>query len=195
MCAIAGGNGMARVGCEAVGGQVKSHRTGHGTVGVDTPHATVGVRIVVTHGKSGFTKRSAMSGDGSLIKIGALFFAAVIFTAVPNSKATYAQNGRVGNFGHSHGSFHGRSGFVQNRGVRNFERFRGSFDGGPRFRGRFDHAQRGFGSTIVIVPSVGAPPEGPYYDAPPPGYDSLKCFLHRHVETPHGWVLEPVYVC
>ncbi|MFZ1093942.1 MAG: hypothetical protein WAN75_32815 [Xanthobacteraceae bacterium] len=136
-----------------------------------------------------------MSGDGSLIKIGALFFAAVIFTAVPNSKGTYAQNGRVGNFGHSHGSFHGRSGFVQNRGVRNFGRFRGSFGGWPRFRGRFDHARGGFGSTIVVVPGVGAPPEGPYYDAPPPGYDSLKCFLHRHVQTPHGWALEPVYVC
>ena len=133
MRAIAGGNGMARVGCEAVGGQVKSHSTGHGTVGVDTPHATVEGRIVVTYGRSGITKRSAMSADGSLIKIGALFFAGVVFTAVPTSKGTYAQNGRVGNFGHSHGSFHGRSGFVQNRGVRNFGRFRGSLAGGPGF--------------------------------------------------------------
>jgi hypothetical protein len=82
MCAIAGGNGMVRVGCEAVGGQVKSHSTGLGTVGVDTPHATVGVRIVVTYGRSGITKRSAMSGDGSLIKTGALFFATVVFTTV-----------------------------------------------------------------------------------------------------------------
>jgi len=136
-----------------------------------------------------------MSGDGRLIKIGALFFAGVIFTAVPTCKGTYAQNGRVGNFGHSHGSFHGRSGFVQNRDVRNFGRFRGSFGGWPKFRGRFDHARGGFGSTIVAVPGVGAPPEGLYYDASPPGYESLKCFLHRHVKTPHGWALEPVYVC
>jgi hypothetical protein len=46
----------------------------------------------------------------------------------------------------------------------------------------------------VVVPSVVAAPP-PYYDAPSPGYDSLRCFLHRHVETPNGPVLEPVYVC
>ena len=42
------------------------------------------------------------------------------------------------------------------------------------------------------APPAGPPPVG---YAPPPGYDSLKCFLHRHVQTPHGWALEPVYVC
>jgi hypothetical protein len=108
---------------------------------------------------------------GAAFNIGALFFAAVIFTAVPNSKSAYAQNRGVGNFGHR-GSFHGRSGF----------------------RGGFDRGRRDFGPNIVIVPSVVAPPP-PYYDAPPPSYDSLRCFLHRHVKTPNGWALEPVYVC
>ena len=129
----------------------------------------------------------------SLTKIGALFFAAVIFAAVPNSKSAYAQNRPVGNFGHPSGSFHGRPGFAQNRGVGNFGHFSGSFLG-RRFGGGFDRGRRDFGPNIVVVPSVVAAPP-PYYDAPPPGYDSLRCFLHRHVETPNGPVLEPVYVC
>jgi hypothetical protein len=122
----------------------------------------------------------------SLIKIGALFFTAVIFVAVPNSKSAYAQNRRVGNFGIPNGSFHSRPGFAQNRGFGNFGRFSGSFRGG------FDRGRRDFGQNIVAVPSVVAPP---YYDAPALGYDSLRCILHRHVETPNGWALEPVYVC
>jgi hypothetical protein len=130
----------------------------------------------------------------SLSKIGALYFAAVIFAAVPNSKSAYAQNRTVGNFGHPSGSFHGRPGFAQNRGVGNFGHFSGSFLGLSRFGGGFDRGRRDFGSNIVVVPSVVAAPP-PYYDAPPPGYDSLRCFLHRHVETPNGPVLEPVYVC
>jgi hypothetical protein len=134
-----------------------------------------------------------MRGAARLIKIGALFIAAVTFTAVPNSKSAYAQNHRVGNFGHpSSGSFNGRPAIAQNRGVGNFGRFGGSFLGGPRFGGGFDRGRRDFGQDIVVVPSVVAPP---YYDAPPPSYDSLRCILHRHVETPNGWALEPVYVC
>jgi hypothetical protein len=122
----------------------------------------------------------------SLIKIGALFFTALIFVAVPNSKSAYAQHRSVGNLGIPNGSFHGRPRFAQNRGFADFGHFSGSFRGG------FDRDRRDFGSNIV--PSVVAPP-APYYDAPPLGYDSLRYFLHRQVETPNGWVLEPVYVC
>ena len=129
-----------------------------------------------------------MRVTASLIKIGALFFTAVIFVAVPNSKSAYAQNHRVGNFGIPNGSFHSRPGFAQNRGFGNFGRFSGSFRGG------FDRGRRDFGPNIVVLPSVVAPP-APYYDAPPLGYDSLRCFLHRQVETPNGLVSEPVYVC
>jgi hypothetical protein len=129
----------------------------------------------------------------SLINIGMLVFAAVTFTSVPNSKSAYAQNHGAGNFGHpSSGSFNGRPGIAQNRGVRNFGHFGGSFLGGPRFGGGLDRGRRDFGQNIVAVPSVVAPP---YYDAPPLGYYSLRCILHRHVETPNGWALEPVYVC
>jgi hypothetical protein len=135
-----------------------------------------------------------MRGAARLIKIGALFFAAVTFTAVPDSKSAYAQNRGVGNFGHpSSGSFNGRPGIAQNRGVGNFGHFGGSFLGVSRFGRRgFDRGRRDFGQNIVAVPSVVAPP---YYDAPALGYDSLRCILHRHVETPNGWALEPVYVC
>jgi hypothetical protein len=141
------------------------------------------------------THDEGVDGTGATsMTIGALFFAAVIFAAVPNSKSAYAQNRPVGNFGHPSGSFHGRPGFAQNRGVGNFGHFSGSFLGRGRFGGGFDRGRRDFGSNIVVVPSVVAAPP-PYYDAPPPGYDSLRCFLHRHVETPNGLVLEPVYVC
>jgi hypothetical protein len=44
----------------------------------------------------------------SLIKIFALFFAAVIFAAVFNSKSAFAQHRSVANFGIRNGSFHGR---------------------------------------------------------------------------------------
>jgi hypothetical protein len=110
-----------------------------------------------------------MLGAASLIKIGALFFAAVILIGVPNSKSAYAQKPGIGNFGRPSGSFHGRLGF----------------------RGGFDRGHRDFGPNIVVAPSV--VPELPYY-APPPYY-SLRCFLHRRVETPNGSALEPVYVC
>jgi hypothetical protein len=126
-----------------------------------------------------------MRGAVGLIKIGALFFAAVTFTAVPNSKIVYAQNRGAGNFGHpSSGSFIGRPGITQNRGVGNFGHFGGSFREWPRFRGGFDRGRHDFGPNIVVVPSVGAPPPA-YYDAPPPGHGSLSCF--------NGW--EPVSGC
>src|SRR5258708_32554284 len=133
-----------------------------------------------------------MRGAASWIKINALFFAAVAFIAVHNSKSASAQNRGAGNFGHPSGSFHGRPGIAQNRGVGNFGHFNGSFLGRSRFGEGFDRGRRDFGPNIVAVPSVVAPS---YYDAPPLGYDTLRCILHRHVETPNGWALEPVYVC
>ncbi len=135
-----------------------------------------------------------MRGAASLIKIGALFFAAVIFTAVSNSKSAYAQNRGAGNFGHPSGSFQGRPGIAQNRGVGNFGHFGGSFLGSPRFGAGFGLGRRDFGPDIVVVPSAVAPPPS-YYGVPPLGFDSLRCILHRHVETPNGPALEPVYVC
>ena len=124
----------------------------------------------------------------NFIKICALFFAVAIFAAVLNSKSAYAQNRIVGNFAIPNGSFHARPGFPQNRGLGNFGHFAGPFHGG------FGRGGRDFGPNIVVVPSVVAP-SPPYYDVPPLGYDSLRCFLHRQVETPYGLVSEPVYVC
>jgi hypothetical protein len=55
----------------------------------------------------------------------------------------------------------------------------------------------------VIVPSAGVP-VGSYYGVPPPpdfgvppalDYGVSRCYLHRHVDTPNGPVLQPVYVC
>jgi hypothetical protein len=124
----------------------------------------------------------------SLIKIFALFFAAVIFAAVFNSKSAFAQHRSVANFGIRNGSFHGRPGFAQNRGFGNFGHSNGRFHRG------FDRGRRDFGPNVVVVPSAVAPLP-PYYGAPPWGYDSLRCILHRQVETPNGLVSEPVYVC
>ena len=123
----------------------------------------------------------------NFIKICALFFAVAIFAAVLNSKSAYAQNRIVGNFATPNGSFHARPGFPQNRGLGNFGRFGG-------FHGGLGRGGRDFGPNIVVVPSVVAP-SLPYYDVPPLGYDSLRCILHRQVETPNGLVSEPVYVC
>jgi hypothetical protein len=52
MYAIAGGNGMGRVGCEPVGGQVKRHVTARGTGGDGTSRATTGGCIAVLAGRS-----------------------------------------------------------------------------------------------------------------------------------------------
>jgi hypothetical protein len=124
----------------------------------------------------------------SSIKACALFFAAVIFAAALNSKSAYAQTHSVRNFAVPNGSFHGRPGFAQNRRFGNFGHFGGPFHGG------FGRGGRDFGPNIVVVPSV-VGPSPPYYDVPPLGYDSLRCILHRQVETPNGLVSEPVYVC
>ena len=126
-----------------------------------------------------------MGVTGSLSKIGAVFFAAVSFAVVAPSKSAYAQTRNVGSFGRSAGSFLG-------------------FPFG--FRGGF--GRQNFGTNIVVVPSAGltAPyygvpppdygvPPAPYYGVSPPGYDSLRCYLHRHVDTPNGPILQPVYVC
>jgi hypothetical protein len=84
-----------------------------------------------------------MREAAGLIKIGALFFAAVTFTAVPNSKSAYAQNHVAGNFGHaSSGSLNGRPGIAQNRGVGNFRHFGGSFLERPSFGRGFDRGRR-----------------------------------------------------
>ena len=121
-----------------------------------------------------------MGRTGSLTKIGAVF-AAVIFTAVGPGKSAYGQTRAVGNFGVD--SFQGRPGFAPDRGF--------PFRGGSRFRGGF--GRQGFGTNIVVVPSAGL--AAPYYGVSPPGYESLRCYLHRHVDTPNGPVLQPVYVC
>jgi hypothetical protein len=117
-----------------------------------------------------------------LIKIGALFCAAIL-AAVPDSKSAFAQNRGAGR---PAASFLGRPGIAP--------RFGDSF-GWSRFGAGFGRDRRDFGPNIVVVPSAVAP--APYYGygAPPLGYDSLSCILHRPVQTPHGEVLEPVYVC
>jgi hypothetical protein len=126
-----------------------------------------------------------MRGTASFIKIGALFCAAIL-AVVPNSKSAFAQNRGAGNFGRP-AAFQGRPGFG------NFGRFGDSF-GWSRFGAGFGRDRRNFGPNIVVAPTVVAPP-APYYGVPPLGYDSFSCFLHRPVQTPHGEVLEPVYVC
>jgi hypothetical protein len=128
-----------------------------------------------------------MRRTASLIKIGALF-CIVISTAVSDCESAFAQNRSAGNLGRA-GSFQGRPGIAQNRGFGNFGHF-------GRLGGGFDRGRRDFGQNIVVVPSVA--PAAPYYGdygAPPLGYDSLRCTLHRPVQTPYGEVLEPVYVC
>ena len=98
----------------------------------------------------------------------------------------YAGNRTVGNF-------NGRPNFAHNHGF--------PFRGGSGFNGGF--GRRDFGSVVVPStvpygvpppPDYGVPP-APYYGVSPPGLDSLKCYLHRYVNTPNGPVLEPVYVC
>jgi hypothetical protein len=135
-----------------------------------------------------------MRGSANWIKIAALL-CVTVSVAVPNSKSAFAQNRSAGNLGRPAGSFQGRPGIAQNRDFGNFARFGGSF-GWSRFGAGFARGRRDFGQNIVVVPSV-APP-APYYGdygAPPLGYDSLRCTLHRPVETPYGWASEPVYVC
>jgi len=136
-----------------------------------------------------------MRGAGSLVNVGALFFAAVILAGVAHSESAYAGNWTVQNFGHSNGSFRGRPNFAHNHGF--------PFRGGSGFNGGF--GRRDFGTNVVVVPSTvpyGVPPPpdygvppAPYYGVSPPGLYSLKCYLHRYVNTPNGPVLEPVYVC
>jgi hypothetical protein len=131
-----------------------------------------------------------MRGAGSFINVGALFFAAVILAG-----DAYAGNWTVGNFGRSNGSFRGRPNFAHDHGF--------PFRGWSGFNGGF--GRRDFGTNVVVMPSVvpyGVPPPpdygvppAPYYGVSPPGLDSLKCYLHRYVETPNGPVLQPVYVC
>jgi hypothetical protein len=55
-------------------------------------------------------------------------------------------------------------------------------------------------NTRITVYGVPPPPDygvpaQPYYGVSRPGQDSLKCYLHRHVDTPNGPVSEPVYLC
>jgi hypothetical protein len=141
-----------------------------------------------------------MRGGASFVKIGALFFAAVMFTAISSSKSVYAQSHIARNFGQPGGPTHGRAGLAQRRGLESFGHGGGSFRGWG-FHGRFGQRPRDFGTNIVVAPTVVAP-AAPYYGAPYeydgvglPPYESLRCFLHRHVETPNGPALQPVYVC
>ena len=134
-----------------------------------------------------------MGVSGSFIKISAVFFAAVIFAAVAPSKSAYTQTSTVSRT------------VTQTRTLSGFPS-RG-FDGGfGRFNGGF--GRQDFGTVYPAVPSnqgithYGVPPPldygvpaQPYYGVSRPGQDSLKCYLHRHVDTPKGPVLEPVYLC
>ena len=119
-----------------------------------------------------------MRGTAGLIKIGALF-CIVISTAVPDSEGAFAQN--RGAVGRPAASFQGRP-------FGNFGRFGDSF-GWSRFGAGFGRDRRDFGPTVVVAPPA------PFYGVPPWGYDSLRCILHRPVETPYGLASEPVYVC
>jgi hypothetical protein len=136
-----------------------------------------------------------MGVSGSLIKIGAVFFAATIFAAVAPPKSAYTQTRTVGNFGHP-------DGFARGRGFP----FRGFHGGFGRFHGGF--GRQDFGTIFPAVPSntgitqYGVPPPpdygvpaAPYYGVSRPGQSSTQCYLHRHVDTPKGPVLEPVYLC
>ena len=138
-----------------------------------------------------------MGVTGSLIKIGAVFFAAIIFAAVAPSKSADAQTRTVGNFGHP-------AGFARDRGFpfRGLSRFHGGFG---RFQGGVGLGGVGLGGAVPSntgitnygvppPPDYGVPP-APYYGVSRPGYDSLKCYLHRQVDTPKGPVSEPVYLC
>ena len=139
-----------------------------------------------------------MGVSGSLIKIGAVFFAATIFAAVAPSKSAYTQTPTVTQTrtvtqsGFPFRGFHG-----------GFGRFHGGFG---RFQGGF--GRQDFGTVFPAVPSnqgitqYGVPPPPdygvpaqPYYGVSRPGQSSTQCYLHRHVDTPKGPVLEPVYLC
>jgi len=134
-----------------------------------------------------------MGVTGSLIKIGAVF--AIIFAAVAPSKSAYAETDTVRNFGHP-------AGFARDRGfpfhgLSRFHRGFGRFDGGFGLGGFGGAVPSNQGITHYGVPpppDYGVPP-APYYGVSRPGYDSLKCYLHRQVDTPKGPVSEPVYLC
>ena len=130
-----------------------------------------------------------MGVTGSLIKIGAVFFAAIIFAAVAPSKSAYAQTRTV----------------TQTRTLSGFP-FRGFNGGFGRFNGGF--GRQDFGTVYPAVPSnqgithYGVPPPPdygvpaqPYYGVSRPGQSSTQCYLHRQVDTPRGPVSEPVYLC
>jgi hypothetical protein len=131
-----------------------------------------------------------MRRTASSIKISALF-CIVMSTAVPDSEGAFAQNRSA--TGRPAGSFQGRPGLAPNRDFGNFGRFSDSF-AWSRFGAGFGRDRRDFGPNVVVAPTVVAP-AAPYYGVPPWGYDSLRCILHRQVETPYGLVSEPVYVC
>ena len=140
-------------------------------------------------------ERTAHASTAGLMKIGAWFLAALVFTAAPGL-STHAQSPSAGTFAHPGGSFHYGPG-VPNRRPGNFG-YRGRFHDWRGFGEEFEHRRHEFGPGIVVAPGVAVPP-APYYDAPPPGpgYDIglSRCVLHRLVQTPTGPVMEPVYVC
>jgi hypothetical protein len=138
-----------------------------------------------------------MGVSGSFIKIGAVFFAAVIFAAVVPSKSAYAQTSTVT-----------QTRTVTQTGTLSGFPFRGFNGGFGRFNGGFGRFNGGFGGVYPAVPSnqgithYGVPPPPdygvpaqPYYGVSRPGQSSTSCYLHRQVDTPKGPVLEPVYLC
>jgi hypothetical protein len=83
----------------------------------------------------------------------------------------------------------------QNGGAGNF-RHGGDGFWGQGFPRGFNRNRPDFGTNIVVAPTVVAPAARLiYYYAPVPPYESLRCFLHREVQTPNGPALEPVFVC
>jgi hypothetical protein len=130
-----------------------------------------------------------MKGDNlfgqaaTLINIGTPFLAALICIAGPNAKSAYAQSRAVGNVASASGPFGARPGLrgESNQGRREF--------GSQRVLGGFRRPFNGAGSQFFGLPGV----VGPL--APSNDYDSLRCVLHRPVDTPRGRVYEPVYVC
>ena len=136
-----------------------------------------------------------------LIKASAYFFAAaVVVVSLAETERAHAQT-HPGNLGYTNGSVNARPGSASNRRFGNFAHRNDPFRGWSRFHG--DFGRRDIGTNIVVVPPApyyGAPPPpdyggAPYYGVSPPDYDSLRCYLHRPVQTPNGPILEPVYVC
>jgi hypothetical protein len=129
-----------------------------------------------------------MCGPANLIKIGALISATIILATNPIADRAYAQKRPDVVF-----SAGGPPRGVPALRIGPGGRPNGSLFRSHGFRGGFDRGRRDFGPNVVVAPNVVGPPALDYA-APPPPY-SLRCILHRRVQTPNGPALEPVFVC